>query len=778
MGEVYVAHDPRLDRRVAIKLLPVETAADPRSRERLRREAMAVAALDHPYICKIFEISEHGDALFLVMEYIAGETLDRRLQNGRLPLSDALHIAGEIAEALQEAHAGRFLHRDLKPANIMLSQQGHVKVMDFGLAKRVEDLPSPDQATRELGMAQLTVHGTIVGTPDYMSPEQVKGVALDSRSDLFSLGVILAEMVGGRHPFRQPSMGETLAAVLREPPDLNGDIPHGLTALIRRLLAKNPEDRQASAAEVRADLAGLAAAPEAVAHQKARAGAGTDRWRRPAAAVLAMVGIGVAALVLARNGFLRPGSRVPAVAVAPGLIRSIAVLPLDNYSGDSNQDYFAEGMTDELTADLATISQLRVISRGSVMQFKGKDRPPTPDIARKLDVDAVVEGSVSRSGDKVRITAQLIDARADKHLWAKSFERSSRDVLALQAELASAIAREINVRLTPSEQSRLTAARSVNPEAHDAYLKGRYFFNRPSDDNLQKAISQFENAVRLSPTFAPAFSGLSDAYLWAGYNEGFLTATEAKPKARAAAEKAVELDDSSAEAHTSLGVFKLFYEYDLPGCERAFRRAFTLNPNYAFAHDQFGMALAFQGRFDEAIAEGTRAIELDPLSPQILLDAAVPFMFQRNSAAARKLTRRAAELDPGFFFPVMIDGWIDLEDGKFRDAIPALKKAKAMDSPPFVTAYLAFAYGAAGDRTQAMAELAELKKMSKDGTVLPFNLALVYLGLGDRSRALDNLERALAADSQMMAWIGRDAIFDSIRSEPRFVALLKKMGFK
>jgi len=777
MGEVYVAHDPRLDRRVAIKLLPAQTAADPRSRERLRREAMAVAALDHPYICKIFEISEHRDALFLVMEYIAGETLDRRLQNGRLPLSDALHIAGEIAEALQEAHAGRFLHRDLKPANIMLSQQGHVKVMDFGLAKRVEDLPPPDQATREMATAQLTAHGTIIGTPDYMSPEQVKGVALDSRSDLFSLGVILAEMAGGRHPFRQPSMGETLAAVLREPPDLCGDIPSGLTALIQRLLAKNPGDRCASAAEVRADLAALAGAREEVAHQKARAGGGIDWWRRPAGG-LALLSIGMAALVLAGVGFLRPGSRLPPVAVAPGLIRSIAVLPLDNYSGDSNQDYFAEGMTDELTADLATISQLRVISRGSVMQFKGKDRPPTPDIARKLDVDAVVEGSVSRSGDKVRITAQLIDARADKHLWAQSFERSSRDVLALQAELASAIAREVNVRLTPSEQSRLTAPRSVNPEAHDAYLKGRYFFNRPSDDNLQKAIAQFEDAVRLSPTFAPAFSGLSDAYLWAGYNEGFLTATEAKPRARAAAEKAVELDDRSAEAHTSLGVFKLFYEYDLPGCEREFRRAFTLNPNYAFAHDQFGMALAFQGRFDEAIAEGARAIELDPLSPQILIDATVAFLFQRNSAAVKRLARRAAELDPAFFFPVMIDGWADLEEGKFRDAIPALKKAKAMESPPFVTAYLAFAYGAAGDRATAAAELAALRKMSKDGTVLPFNLALVYLGLGDRTRALENLERALAADSQMMAWIGRDAIFDSIRSEPRFVALLKKMGFK
>ena len=766
MGEVYRARDPRLERQVAIKLLPPGLAADPYSRERLRREAMAVAALDHPYICKIFEIGEHGETLFLVMEYIAGETLHRRLQNGRLPLPDALRVAGEIAEALQEAHAGRFLHRDLKPANIMLTQQGHVKIMDFGLAKRVEP-PSADQATREMETAQLTAHGSIVGTPDYMSPEQVRGAPLDERSDLFSFGVILAEMISGRHPFRQPSTAETFSAVLREPPALSEDIPQSVTTLVRRLLAKTPEERYASAADVRADLArvhvadGIAAPPGA-----------SPLWKRAAWAALA-IALASVGYVIATSGLLRPSPSAPGAAT---VIRSIAVLPLDNYSGDPNQDYFAEGMTDELTANLATISQLRVISRGSVMQFKGKDRPPTPDIAQRLKVDAVVEGSVSRVGDRVRITAQLIDARADKHLWAKSFDRSSRDVLALQAELASAIAREVNVQLTSSEQTRLTAAQRVNPEAHDAYLKGRYFFNRPSDDNLQKAIAQFEEAVRLSPAFAPAFSGLSDAYLWAGYNEGFLTASEARPKAKAAAEKAVDLDGNSAEAHTSLAVFKLFYEYDLPGCEREFRRALTLNPNYAFAHDQYGMALSFQGRFAEAIIEGKRAIELDPLSPQVLIDAAVPYMFQRHAAAAKELARRAAELDPTYFFPVLVDGWTDLDLGKFRDAIPALKKAKAMGSPPFVTAYLAFAYGAAGDRAAAMTELEELKKISRDGRVLPFNLALVHLGLGDHTRALDYLEKALAADSQMMAWIGRDPIFEPLRSEPRFAKILEKMG--
>jgi TolB-like protein/Tfp pilus assembly protein PilF/predicted Ser/Thr protein kinase len=769
MGVVYRARDPRLDRQVGIKLLPSSLAGDPAARERLRREAMAAAGLDHPYICKVYEIGEDGETRFLVMEYVAGRTLHARLSEGRMPLDEAVRVAGEVAEALREAHAQGIVHRDLKPANIMLTAQGHVKVMDFGLAKRMAPVAAPHDLTCTTPAGPLTAQGAIVGTPDYMSPEQIKGLPVDARSDLFSFGVILAEMAGGRHPFRQASTMETFAAVLREPPGLSGDIPPPMATMIARLLAKEPGDRYASIADVRADLAAVGT-PAATSIKPPRAAAGS-LWKWPAILVTAAIVAVVISLVARR------GATPPAVVEAPGVIRSIAVLPLDNYSGDASQDFFAEGMTEEITTVLATISQLRVISRGSVMQFKGDKRPSTPDIAKLLNVDAIVEGSAIRSGDKVRITAQLIDARADKHLWARSFERSSRDVLALQDELAAAIANEIHVQLTPAERSRLMAARTVDPEAHDAYLKGRYFFNRPSDDNLKKAIAHFEEAVRLNPNFAPALSGLSDAYLWAGYNEGFLTAAAAKPKAKTAAEQAIQVDDNSAEAHASLATFKLFCQYDWAGAEREYRRSFALNPNYAFAHDQFGLGLAFQGRFDEALAEGRRASELDPLSPQIPLDRSIAYMFQGDYDRAREQAKKAEELDPTFFFPPFEYGWLAIEAKKFSEAIAPLRKAKTMDAPAFVTAWLAYALAMSGDRAQAKLEIDELKKLSLGGEVTAFNLAVVNLAMGDHKRALDYLDRAYADDSQWMGWLNKDRMFDPLRTEPRFIALMKKLGF-
>ena len=767
MATVYLARDLRHNRQVALKVLKPELAAV-LGAQRFLKEIQVTANLQHPHILPLYDSGNANGALFYVMPLVVGESLrDRMTREKQLPVDETVRIVRQVAGALDFAHRHGIIHRDIKPENILL-QDGEALLSDFGIAI----------ALAEAGGERLTATGLSIGTLQYMSPEQATGERdLDARSDIYALAAVTYEMLAGEPPVTGPTARAMLAKLVTERPMslrvVRDGVPASLDDAVMRALAKSPMDRFPSAREFADAL--IASPTGATADATVRVMPVAAHARRRRAIALGTIGLIaiVAVYSFAKYGLPASGEN----ASGPAVIRSIAVLPLDNYSGDSTQDYFAEGITDELTSALATISQLRVTSRGSAMQFHGKNRPSTPEIAKRLKVDAVVEGSVARSGNKVRINAQLIDARADKHLWAKSFEGNSSDVLSLQGELATAIAREINVRLTPREQTRLAAAPSVDPAAHDAYLRGRYFLARPSDENLQKGIAQFEEAVRLSPTYAAAYSGLSDVYLWAGYNEGFITASEARPKAKAAAEKAVQLDSLSAEAHTSLAVFKLFYEFDWAGCEREFRRAMELNPSYAFAPDQFAMALAFNGRFAESQAQSMRAAELDPLSPQVLIDATIGFVFQKNFAAIKELARKVTELDPTYFFAPMAEGWALLDAGKYSDAIPFLKKATTMDAPPFVTAYLAYAYGSAGQRDSAMAELEKLKKMSKGGQVLPFNLALVYLGVGDKLKALDNLERALAADSQFMAWIGQDAIFDPLRSEPRFKALMKKLNF-
>jgi len=770
MGDVYRATDTKLGRDVALKVLPAEMAGSPERLERFQREAKALAALDHPGIVTVYSVEEAGGVHFLTMQLVEGQPLDKRIPEGGMPVETLRAIGTALAEALAAAHEKGVVHRDIKPANVVVGESGSVKVLDFGLAK----LRRAEPADSELLTEAQTRAGVVMGTVPYMSPEQVSGRAVDARTDVYSLGVLLYEMASGRRPFTGHTSAELASAILRDDPpaltSVRSGLPESLVRVVSRCLEKDPAARFQSMRELRA---ALAAAPTGAS----AGGPAGHRWRLRALGIAAVLAILLgAAYVGSRLGALHPGGGPQGAGESK--IRSIAVLPLDNYSGDAGQDYFAEGMTDELTADLARISQLRVISRGSAMQFKGDNRPPTPEIAKLLNVDAVVEGSVLRAGDKVRITAQLIDARADRHLWAQSFERQSKDVLSLQAELASAIAAEIHVQLTPAEQSRLGSAGSVNPEAYDAYLKGRYFFNRPSDENLQKAIARFEQAIAISPNLVPALSGLSDAYLWAGYNEGFMTASEARPKAKDAAEKAIALDNSSAEAHTSLAVFKLFYEYDWAGSEAEFRRAFELNPNYAFAHDQFALSLAFQGRFDESIAESRRAAELDPQNPQVPIDGGFAPTWNGDVAAARSLARRSAELDPTFYFPSFADAWIDIETGKLEDAVPHLEKAKAMGAPAFASAWLAYAYAASGDRARASAEVEELKKLSLRGSVTAFNLALVALGQGVYPRAVSYLEQAYAEDSQWLGWLGQDRAFDPLRMYPRFMALLRRLGLE
>lgn len=455
-------------------------------------------------------------------------------------------------------------------------------------------------------------------------------------------------------------------------------------------------------------------------------------------------------------------------------IRSIAVLPLDNFSGDPNQEYFADGMTDELTTDLATISQLRVISRGSVMQFKGEHRPPTPQIAKLLNVDAVVEGSVLRVGDKVRITAQLIDAPADKHMWAKSYERDSHDVLALQDELAAAIAREVNVQLTPREQARLAGTRTVNPAAHEAYLKGRYLLNEPDEVRVRRALELFEQALKADPSFAPAYTGIADAYVWG--EDWYFPATEVMPKAKAAAEKALQLDPGLAEAHSSLASIRFQYDFDWAGAEAEFRRAIEINPNYAGAHDQYGFALALQGKVDQSEAESRRATELDPLAAIKWADAGLAPASEGRFESSKEFVRKALDLDPNFFLPQALIGWIDIEAGKSSEAIPELEKALPMGAPPFVEAWLGYAYARSGQRKRAEAILAKLDTLSSQRFVSAYCMAVIHLGLDQKEQAFADLDKAYQIRSQWLGFLKVERMYDPIRSDPRFIALLKKVG--
>ena len=516
---------------------------------------------------------------------------------------------------------------------------------------------------------------------------------------------------------------------------------------------------------IRVYAMGVAALPEQPRTQR-------TRWAGRALAA------GVAVLLIAALGYgvarwRSPAPSTPAPQPAPQarVIRSIAVLPLDNFSGDPAQEYFADGMTDELTTNLATISALRVISRTSVMQFKGEHRKPLPEIAKLLNVDAVVEGSVVRVGDRVRITAQLIDAPADKHLWAKSFERSSRDVLALQDELASAIAREINIELTPDEQARFATARPVNPEAHDAVLKGNYYLDKYTPDDTERAMDYFSQAIKADPQFPGAYVGLGRGYLGSDF---FLPSKDSMPKAREAAEKALELGDTDGGAHIVLATVKYEYDFDWPGAEAEFQRAIAIAPSSALAHGGYGFFLTMEGRFEEGEAELKRASELDPLNLSSTIRVGLPFVLRGQYEKGREQYRKVLEMDPNFEFAHFALGSMENWRGRPADAILELQKAPALRSFPLLVANLGYTYAASGRRDEALKLIDELSRRPYPP---PASIAMIYLGLGDKDRVFEWLGKAYEErDGEQLRFLKVEPLYDPVRSDPRFIDLLKKVG--